>query len=367
MDVRFKQAPIWPVLGAWLLLVATWFGYAAVCCLILHVIGVWWLPWWLGFTPVALAIAAGWMGWSDKTVPATVTPADDHEDARLYAVVERVAALFGRDVPSMMVIETDAPNSVVLEPDDAARPTLYVSRGLLERLDNEQLQTVVAHEFAHMTHRDAKVLAFARGTAMWVVVLPTLLFVAISYLEVPCCIVARCCGRPWSSSSERITEADLKEHPPRRRLPLMLAVPLLVAAWLVRVAVWIVLLTVGVAMLLAGFVLMLPGFAAANRLARRRELAADRAAADMTGAPATLAAALGTIEGGMHTAPSADLRSLASMSPLAIVPFARPAEEGHDDWMDRRLAWANRTHPPMHRRMDQLARLSRRMGAGASR
>ncbi|WP_240759289.1 M48 family metalloprotease [Phytoactinopolyspora endophytica] len=357
----FKRASVWPVLGAWLLLVATWFGYAWFCCSILWVLDIAWLPWWVGLAPVLLALASGFLGWSDNTVPTAVIRADEDEEVRLHAVVDRVAALSGRSKPPVMIIETEAPNSVVLAPDGLP-PTLYISRGLLERLDNEQLETVVAHEFAHMNHRDANVLSFARGTSMWVLVIPAVLFVVIMYSEIPSCVLARWCGRPWSSAAENVTEADLKARPPQRRVPMLLAVPLLVLAWLLRFAVWTVILTVGVALLFAGFCLMLPGFAAASRLARRRELAADRAAAEMTGSPSTLAAALGTIEGGMHAAPEEDLRLLSSMSPLAIVPFARPKNQGEEDWIARQLAWANRTHPPMGRRMKQLSAMSKRMG-----
>ena len=84
-------------------------------------------------------------------------------------------------------------------------------------------------------------------------------------------------------------------------------------------------------------------------VSRCREYSADRGAAIITGAPEQLMSALQKIAGAMPEIPQEDLRRVASMSAFFIVP--------------PRLR--SLTHPPLERRLERLAALSRELGAPA--
>ena len=349
----------WPMIRAWLSLVAVTAGYAGVCCLVVWAVG---LPWWIGLAPMAMSLVAELSQRWKEPVSMPSTAATEENEPRVHAVVNRLCALSGQNKPALRILDSEAPNSL-LYTRRGQRPTLYVSRGLREQLDNQQLQAVLAHEFAHLAHRDARVLEIAWGLVSWVFLLPGSVFVGLARLDVPLCALARLCGRPWKAVVGRQPDDGSNEQHPRRRVPLALAVPLLVLAGLGRAVVWSCAMTIGLALAFVGMVALIPGMAVATMLTRRRELAADRAAAAITGAPGTLAAALSVIEGEMYAIPAADLRGMSTMSALAIVPFERPGDDEHVS--SRVFSRLNRTHPPMSRRLAQLEEMSRTLATGA--
>lgn len=65
--------------------------------------------------------------------------------------VARLAALVGVREPRVQVLATDVPLACVA---GLVRPTLFVSRGMLARLTERELEGLVAHELAHMRHQD---------------------------------------------------------------------------------------------------------------------------------------------------------------------------------------------------------------------
>ncbi|HEY9409043.1 MAG TPA: M48 family metalloprotease [Jiangellaceae bacterium] len=348
----------WAMIRAWTSLAAITAGYTAACCLAIWAAG---LPWWIGLAPLAASLAAELSQRWKEPVSMPSTAATEENEPRVHAVVDRLCALTGQDKPALRILDTEAPNSLV-HTRRGHPPTLYVSRGLRDKLDNEQLQAVLAHEFAHLAHRDARVLEIAWGLVSWVFLLPGSVFVGLARLDMPLCALARLCGRPWKAVVGRQPDEGSDESRPRRRVPLVLAVPLLVLAGLGRAVVWSCAMTIGLALAFVGMVALIPGMAVSTMLTRRRELAADRAAAAVTGAPSTLAAALGVIDGEMYAVPTADLRGLSTMSALAIVPFERP---GTDEHLSRRVfARISRTHPSMSRRLGHLDTLSRRLSSG---
>lgn len=276
-----KLKAAWPVLGAWLLIAATAAGYAAAACVLAWYLGA---PWWVGLIPVALMLPLAevlvWMG-SDHPVRADLSDAGEAEEPRLHAVVDRLSALSGQDKPILRMMETRAPNSLVFTAP-GERPTLCVSRGLLELLDNAQLESVLAHEFAHIAHRDARVMAFADAVVGWPVRLPAAFFGGVERIDPLLCTVARECGRAWKPAFQR-TPADGPDLPPPvRRIPLPLAAPLLVLLGAVRGLLITLACVAFLGVAIPAGVACLPGFTMLYRLNRRRELAADRGAAELT-------------------------------------------------------------------------------------
>ena len=83
-------------------------------------------------------------------------------------------------------------------------------------------------------------------------------------------------------------------------------------------------------------------------LSRYRELSADRAGAYLTGKPSALASALTKISGDMARIPTRDLRDAQAFNAFMIAP----ALKGQD------VASLFSTHPPLERRLEQLAQIS---------
>lgn len=76
---------------------------------------------------------------------------------RLYNVVEEMAIASGVPVPEVYVLEQEAGLNAFAAgyaPTDAA---VAVTRGLLERLDRDELQGVIAHEFSHILNGDMRI------------------------------------------------------------------------------------------------------------------------------------------------------------------------------------------------------------------
>jgi len=92
---------------------------------------------------------------SDKLALAIsgARPADPAEFRQLHNVVEEVAIAAGVPKPQVYVIETDAPNAFATgrNPQHAS---IAVTRGLLETMNRDELQGVVAHEMAHIRNYD---------------------------------------------------------------------------------------------------------------------------------------------------------------------------------------------------------------------
>ncbi len=80
-------------------------------------------------------------------------PADPAEYAQLHNVVEEVAIAAGVPKPKVYVIDTDAPNAFATG-RNPAHAAIAVTRGLLELLNRDELQGVVAHEMAHISNYD---------------------------------------------------------------------------------------------------------------------------------------------------------------------------------------------------------------------
>ena len=72
---------------------------------------------------------------------------------RAYAAVERLTAKQGLPMPKMYVLPTESPNAFATgrNPQHAS---VAVTRGILELLDDEELEGVLAHELGHVRNRD---------------------------------------------------------------------------------------------------------------------------------------------------------------------------------------------------------------------
>ncbi|MFI5092651.1 MAG: M48 family metalloprotease, partial [Candidatus Acidiferrales bacterium] len=89
---------------------------------------------------------------------------------RLYAVMERLAAKSNIPVPKLYVVPEQAPNAFATgrNPQHAS---VAVTQGLLELMNDEELEGVIAHELSHVRNYDiliSSVAATLAGAITWI-------------------------------------------------------------------------------------------------------------------------------------------------------------------------------------------------------
>jgi len=83
------------------------------------------------------------------------TPANPEREAQLHNVVEEMALGAGVSKPAVFIIETEAMNAFAtgMSPSHA---TVAVTRGLLRKLNRDELQAVIGHEMGHIVNWDIR-------------------------------------------------------------------------------------------------------------------------------------------------------------------------------------------------------------------
>ncbi|AZQ16118.1 zinc metalloprotease HtpX [Halorubrum sp. PV6] len=188
----------------------------------------------------------------------------EEEYPELHAAVSRLSQQADLPVPTVAVSDTRVPNAFATGRSQATA-TICVTTGLLETLDADELEGVLAHELAHIKNRDVMVMTLA------------------SFFSTLALLVVRW-GWLFGGGGD-------EESPP------------------VFVAI------------IASFVVWILSFVLIRTLSRYREFAADRGGAVITGRPSALASALAKISGEMDRVPDRDLRENAEMNAFFIHPL----------------------------------------------
>ena len=97
-------------------------------------------------------------------------PISREESPRLYAVMERLAAKANLPVPKLYIIPQDAPNAFATgrNPQHAS---VAVTQGLMQLMDDEELEGVIAHELSHVRNYDiltSSIAATLAGAITWI-------------------------------------------------------------------------------------------------------------------------------------------------------------------------------------------------------
>jgi heat shock protein HtpX len=92
---------------------------------------------------------------SDKIALAMyrAQPVTREQLPRVYNVVERLTQRIGLPMPKIYVIPTPSPNAFATG-RNPAHASVAVTQGILELLDDEELEGVLAHELGHVRNRD---------------------------------------------------------------------------------------------------------------------------------------------------------------------------------------------------------------------
>lgn len=125
-----------------------------------------WLERALKYAFVPLIAVAGWFVFafvSHRNLIFNATGAHGVSrmlEPKLYNLVENLAIMVGLPSPKIEIIETPALNAYAagLRPEDS---TVAVTRGLLDTLNDEELEAVLAHEITHIRNRDVRLMVIA--------------------------------------------------------------------------------------------------------------------------------------------------------------------------------------------------------------
>jgi heat shock protein HtpX len=103
---------------------------------------------------------------SDKIALATyrAQPVTRELLPRVYNVVERMTQKIGLPMPKIYVIPTDSPNAFATG-RNPAHASVAVTEGILNLLNDEELEGVLAHELGHVNNRDILISSIAATIA----------------------------------------------------------------------------------------------------------------------------------------------------------------------------------------------------------
>lgn len=254
------------------------------------------------FVIVIAAVMLGiqWFA-SDKLVLRSmkakiVTP---EEYPKLHAMIDRLVERADMPKPKVAVAMTHVPNAFATG-RNRENSLVCVTLGIMERLDDDELEGVLAHEITHIRNSDVRVMTLASFFATVAAMLMNMLM--------------------WMS---------LFGGMGRSREGGGLGAAVLIA-YLVSILVYFV----ATLLILA--------------LSRYREYAADHGGAHLTGAPSKLASALQKISGVIARIPTEDLRKVETANAFFIVS----ALKGES------LAGLFASHPPMNKRVARLNALA---------
>src|SRR5580700_8235261 len=113
---------------------------------------------------------------SDKIALATyrAQPVTREQLPRAYEVVERLTQKTGISMPKLYVIPTDSPNAFATG-RNPKHASVAVTQGILQLLNDEELEGVLAHELGHVNNRDILTASVAASIAMGITFLARVL------------------------------------------------------------------------------------------------------------------------------------------------------------------------------------------------
>jgi heat shock protein HtpX len=228
-----------------------------------------------------------------------VTP---EQEPKLHQIVDRLCLLADMKKPRVGVAEMDMPNAFATG-RSPSHAVICATRGLMNRLSDEELEAVLAHELSHVAHRDVAIMTIASGVGM--------LAGLVSRIALWSTVLG---GGGRGKSGQQLVLLEL-------------------ATFLISIIIYII------------------SFLLTMALSRYRELAADRSGAILIGKPSVLASALVHITGDMGKIPRTDLRKAEGMNAF----FFAPALAG------KTAASLFSTHPSLEVRLDQLNKLEREL------
>ncbi|MDW0133915.1 MAG: zinc metalloprotease HtpX [Nitrososphaeraceae archaeon] len=253
---------------------------------ILHYLGV-------GYIPLAIIasvmILAQWY-FSDKIVLWTsgAKIISREEYPKLHEIVERLSTNNGLPKPKVAMVNSNVPNAFATGKSPKSS-LVAVTTGLLELLDDDELEAVIGHELTHVRSRDVLVLTLAS------------LFSTVAWYLMQFGFYGGLQTRDRNSAGS------------------------------------------GVIVLLVAIVTWVVSFLIIRAISRYREYSADRGGAIMTGKPDKLATALLKISGKIKVIPPNELKNVQKLNAFFIIPALSGSS----------IANLFSSHPPVEKRVQK--------------
>ncbi len=109
-------------------------------------------------TGVGIWFLIAWMFHTSLIQRATgAKPLERKENKRVYNLVENLCIQAGMKTPKINVIEDNSLNAFASGINEKSY-TVSLSRGIIDKLDDEELEGVIAHELSHIRNRDVRLL-----------------------------------------------------------------------------------------------------------------------------------------------------------------------------------------------------------------
>lgn len=234
--------------------------------------------------------------------------------------VTRLAQQVDLEPPTVALAENQTPNAAAVEGPRGS--TIIVTRGLLDSLEGDELDAVLAHEIAHLKNRDATVM-----TVAWL--LPTITYYLALATATVLYVLYR--GMGMGAAGSRGGNRGMGRVLVVMTVTAIVTIAISALFWMASVLVH-------------------------RTLSRYREYAADRGAAQITGKPIALANALRKLDEQMPEVPDRDLRALdGGGEALYVAPLEGRA------FTDAQLVSTEifpETHPSTADRIEQLQEMA---------
>src|SRR5438094_5539234 len=238
---------------------------------------------------------------------AKVVSAD--EAPQLHATVERLCAMADLRKPRVAIVDTDVPNAFATGRNQK-HAVVAVTRGLWERLDEKEVEGVLAHELTHIANRDVLVMTVASFFAMLAALLTRFGLYAGMF------------GGFGGGNRDSNNNS---------------------------VPIWLIVIVVS-------FMTYILRWGLTRTMSRYPEYGLDRSSPLASCVKTHLMSALQKISSQITLIPQRDLREVEGMNAFFIIP-ARVKEGVNELFMD---------HPPLEKRLAALERIAREMGRPVS-
>jgi heat shock protein HtpX len=257
--------------------------------------------------------AIGSLFYSDKIALSTAGAVEvsPEQAPKLHGIVDRVCALADMPKPRIAIANTQLPNAFATG-RNADKAVLCVTTGLMNRLETDELEGVIAHELSHVAHKDVQVMTIASFLAI-----VAALLIRFSFY-----------GELFGGGRGRSNNNGNAGY------------------------IFLILMAVSIVVYAVSFLLI-------RMLSRYRELAADRSGALLTGQPSALKSALIKVTGDMAKIPTRDLRSAEPLNAFFFAPAMKLSGGGSS------LSTIFSTHPSLERRLAELDKVQQQLGRTA--
>ncbi|ANH39053.1 hypothetical protein I601_2637 [Nocardioides dokdonensis FR1436] len=258
----------------------------------------------IGLAGIGMAVYQWWRSDTVAMKAMRAREVSPEQAPELHGMIDRLCAMADMPKPRVGISDSRIPNAFATG-RSPERSVVVVTTGIMQTLNAEELEGVLAHELSHVAHRDVLVMTVASSAGIVAGMLTSGARYGMLFGG----------GRSRSSNNNN-------------GLP-----------------VWLLVLLVSVVVYAVSFVLL-------KVLSRYRELAADRAGAYLTMKPQALASALQKITGEMDAVPDKDLRASSAMNAFFIAPAIKGVS----------MRSLTSTHPSLEQRLEQLAKIQAELG-----